>query len=141
MDRRRDKCPEGVKRRLRDKRILTQPENGMISVEVLDAVLDVFWTDEWYVRRILKRYSLQKRRIIATEPSYNKVDRYILKMFMTPTAVGEKNLTVKKVATQIKYYFGVDYSLDRIRKIRRKSHNSRAWQKVLMQREQNDNCE
>lgn len=121
MDNRRSVCPPAVFRRLRNKGLLPKGDDRLISFETLSAILSDFWEDDWYVKRILKKYSPAKRKLLTLEPDFNKVDRYIYKLYVDKLN-DETPLLVKDVVSMVKSYFKFDCSAAHIRSIRRKAY-------------------
>lgn len=127
MDKRRDKCPIAVIRRLKSKGLMYTSETGLSPTLSLDAILDAFWNDEWFVKRMLMKYPPAKRKIMLLEPGFSKVDRYILNLY-TNWSKEKGALTVKTVISVVKTYFKMDISKERVRKIRRKAYYAREYQ-------------
>lgn len=127
MPRRKKELPIRVLDRMYKDKLLPRYMSDDIREIVIKALTGV-WLDEWYLRKQLLQYPPQKRKKLVVAPELNKVDWYVINLYLNQPD-GEK-LLVTKVQDLIKYYFNFTISVPRVRNLRQRAYDMKRGNEV-----------
>lgn len=128
MPRKQEGCPVSVIGRLKRSGHVPKDRGSLISLDALQVIFDEIWNNEWYVKRILKKYPSKTRRNLTIDPNFSKVDRYIFNLFLKNLESG-RSIGLAEVASLVKEYKKVNCNIEHLRSIRRKAYYFRETQR------------